>query len=54
MKDHFPFPGDIVTNTTTSTSSAPAQSEPQQFARLSRWLDMFDEIRHTDPKPTEK
>lgn len=36
----------------TSQHSTDAQPEP--FARLSRWLDMFDEIRATDPRPTEK
>lgn len=34
-----------------TTPDTPAQPEP--FARLSRWLDMFDEIRNT-PVPTEK
>lgn len=36
---------DLKSNTTTT---------PEPFARLSRWLDMFDEIRATDPAPTEK
>lgn len=33
---------DLTTNPTTETKENP-------FPRLSRWLDMFDEIRATDP-----
>lgn len=36
-----------------TTPENASSAAPEPFARLGRWLDMFDEIRATDPN-TEK
>lgn len=39
-----------MSNPTPETTVKPV-SEPTQFPRLSRWLDMFDEVMGINTKP---
>lgn len=41
----------VNANVAPNPSTTP---QPETFPRLSRWLDMFDEIRNTEPQDPKK